>query len=95
MLPISVILPPFLYALCAPFCDMPPSLYVFFSPFCDLPPSLCVFFTPSHTVDRQVIQALGGLGYLFYLERRLASIATAGLVSVGAITAVYGVFSRR
>lgn len=44
---------------------------------------------------RQVIQALGGLGYLFYLERRLASIATAGLVSVGAITAVYGVFSRR
>lgn len=95
MVPISVILPPFLYVFFTSFCGLLPFLYVFFTPFCDLPPSLYVFFTPSDTVDRQVIQALGGLGYLFYLERRLASIATAGLVSVGAITAVYGVFSRR
>ncbi|CAM9233223.1 unnamed protein product, partial [Laminaria digitata] len=44
---------------------------------------------------RQVIQALGGLGYLFHLERRLASVAMGGLVAVSAVTAVYGVFSRR
>eukprot|EP00904_Undaria_pinnatifida_P004744 jgi/Undpi1/14270/HiC_scaffold_9.g03919.m1 len=44
---------------------------------------------------RQVIQAVGGLGYLFYLQRRLAAVAFGGLVAVGAVTAIYGVFSRR
>eukprot|EP00903_Cladosiphon_okamuranus_P020901 g19194.t1 len=44
---------------------------------------------------RQVIQALGGLGYLYILERQLAAVALVGLVFVGAITTAYGRFSRR
>lgn len=45
--------------------------------------------------SRQVIQALGGLGYLYILERQLAAVALVGLVFVGAITTAYGRFSRR
>ncbi|CAM9443114.1 unnamed protein product, partial [Ectocarpus sp. 8 AP-2014] len=44
---------------------------------------------------RQVIQAVGGLGYLYMLERQLACVALVGLVFVGAITTAYGRFSRR
>lgn len=44
---------------------------------------------------RQVIQALGGLGYLYVLERQLASVVFVGLVFVGTITTAYGRFSRR
>eukprot|EP00752_Nemacystus_decipiens_P006022 g5439.t1 len=44
---------------------------------------------------RQVIQALGGLGYLYILEQQLAAVALVGLVLVGAITTAYGRFSRR
>lgn len=44
---------------------------------------------------RQVIQALGGLAYLFYLNRQLASVALTGLVFVGGVTTAYGRFSRR
>ncbi|CAM9405742.1 unnamed protein product, partial [Hapterophycus canaliculatus] len=44
---------------------------------------------------RQVIQALGGLGYLCVLERQLACVALVGLVFVGGITTAYGRFSRR
>ncbi|CAM9963312.1 unnamed protein product, partial [Ectocarpus fasciculatus] len=44
---------------------------------------------------RQVIQAVGGLGYLYMLERQLAGVALVGLVFVGGITTAYGRFSRR
>ncbi|CBJ27348.1 ATP-binding cassette, sub-family B, member 8 precursor [Ectocarpus siliculosus] len=44
---------------------------------------------------RQVIQAVGGLGYLYMLERQLACVALVGLVLVGGITTAYGRFSRR
>lgn len=42
-----------------------------------------------------MIQAAGGLAYLFYLNPQLASVALTGVVFVGGVTTAYGRFSRR